>query len=303
MYEHILVPVDGSHESEAALGYVELLAAHQPSEVTVFQVADLDLDMADPKHQAFLHRMEAGAQEQARHYVNYVVTVLQEEGVTAHGAVALGRPADLILARVAEDKSDLVVMMSRGRSGLDRFRHGSVAWELRHRLTVPMLVAPAGPHAFTVQPWGAKPVITDILVPLDGSALAEQALPHAQALAAQLDADVHLLRVVTRPAAVAMDPAGIGYYFEIEHELVADAEQYLREKAGELGPAIQTEVRVVRGLPGQSILSYAEQLEHPMVCMTTHGRTGLGRVVLGSVAEKVAQESGVPVFLVRAQGG
>jgi len=194
-------------------------------------------------------------------------------------------------------------MMSRGRSGLDRFRHGSVAWELRHRLTVPILVVPAGPHAYTVQPWGTRPAITDILVPLDGSPLAEQALPPAQASATQLDADVHLLRVVSRPAAVAMDPAGLGYYFEIEHELVADAEQYLREKAGELGPAINTEVQVVWGLAGQSILSYAEQLEHPLVCMTTHGRTGLGRSVLGSVVEKVTQESGVPVFLVRALGG
>lgn len=301
MYERILAPLDGSHESEAALGYVELLARDRPVQVTVFQAADPGLDLEDPKHQLFRHKLEEAAQEQARHYLDYVVRVLQDEGVAAKAAVGLGRPADLILAKVAEEGSDLVVMMSRGRGGVERFRHGSVAWELRHRLTVPMLVVPSGPSAFAVQPWGMRPTITDVVVPLDGSALAEQALPHAKALAELVDANVHLVRALSRPGIAALDPSSLAYYFGIEREVMADAEQYLQQKAATLGQDLHVETRVLRGLPGQSILAYTEHLEHPVVCMTTHGRTGLGRVVLGSVAEKVTQESGVPVLLVRAQ--
>lgn len=301
MYEHILVPLDGSHESESSLAYVEVLAGHQPTKVTVLQVASTDVELTDPKHQIFLHKLEQNAVNQARHYVEYVAGVLEDESVSAQAAVAFGRPADKILEQAAATSADLVVMMSRGRSGFDRLTHGSVAWELRHRLTVPMLVVPAGPHAQVVQPWGDEAHVSDVVLPLDGSPLAEQAVPHANAMAARFGANVSLIRVVTRPTMAAIEPEALAYYFELEAELATTAEQYLQEQAARFDAGIEVTTKVVRGLPADALLQHVESLERPMVVMTTHGRSGLGRVVLGSVAEKVTQASGDPVLLVRAQ--
>ncbi len=300
MYDRMLIPLDGSHESEAALAYVELLAGRRPVEVTLFQAADTGLDVVDPKHELFKYKLEEAATQTAEEYLKYVVGVLRDEGVNAQYKVQLGRPADCILQAIEDTRADLVVMMSRGRSGIDRFRHGSVAWELRHRVMAPMLVVPSGPHAAVVQPWGAKPLLTDVVVPLDGSVVAEQALPHAAEMALRLDAPLHLLRVVTRAQMMAFEPGALGYYYDMENEMVQDAEAYLTEQAGKLPPGVRSTVQVVRGLPAPTILDMVERLGDALVCMTTHGRSGLGRVVLGSVAEKVTQESGMPVLLVRA---
>ena len=88
---------------------------------------------------------------------------------------------------------------------------------------------------------------------------------------------------------------------ELEAELATAAEQYLQAQAARFDAGIEVTTKVVRGLPADALLQHVESLERPMVVMTTHGRSGLGRVVLGSVAEKVTQASGDPVLLVRAQ--
>ncbi len=144
-----------------------------------------------------------------------------------------------------------------------------------------------------------------ILVPLDGSALAEMALPHAVALARSTGKSLMLLRVVPLPLAYnqaiwgAPVPTGV---WEISEEAAKSAQEYLARTAERLGHLnIEVNTQVLEGDPAAMIIAYTEQ--HPRVAtiaMSTHGRNGLGRWFFGSVAEKVLQAASVPLLLVRS---
>jgi nucleotide-binding universal stress UspA family protein len=136
------------------------------------------------------------------------------------------------------------------------------------------------------------------LVPLDGSRVAESVIPFVLQIAGPLDLDVALLWVVA-PAPPAVVDAGPVVVANIE-TLTADAEAYLLSFARELranGIRVTTEVRF--GDPVAEILGGVQQAQADLIIMTTHGRTGFGRLLFGSVAEGVLRHADVPVFLMR----
>lgn len=136
-----------------------------------------------------------------------------------------------------------------------------------------------------------------ILVPLDGSELAEQALPHALALAKAFGSDLHLVTVIS-VVTVEPVPGGIvGMSWERE---TAEAHDYLNAMAAqvlEAGPKC-TQI-VLHGDVAGSILDQAEEVGSDLIVMSTHGRSGLGRWVYGSIADKVLRHASVPVLLIR----
>lgn len=127
-----------------------------------------------------------------------------------------------------------------------------------------------------------------VLIPLDGSALSEQALEPARPLIDALQAKVVLLRVV--PA------RGTGADVEVEADEAGVAMQALEERLA--GQGLRCEARVVRGDPAERILSTAQALRPDYLAMATHGRSGVSRLVRGSVAERVVRHASVPVLLV-----
>ena len=145
-----------------------------------------------------------------------------------------------------------------------------------------------------------------ILLPLDGSKLAEAALHHASAMARRFQASLLLLEVVT-PAtfAATMDsfsasPAELTLAAEAEEISESSAEEYLAEVAHrpELkGIPVQTEV--VEGLAAEEIIRIAKASEIDLIVMSTHGRSGIRRLVFGSVADQVLREAGLPILLIR----
>ena len=142
-----------------------------------------------------------------------------------------------------------------------------------------------------------QPRYQTILVPLDGSALGELALPVAEALARQADAQLVLVRSVWRPESRHLDPV------QAQFEDVQAVKVYLADIAQRLGEQGLLVTRAFPTLPpAQSILSEIESHQADLVVMSTHGRTGLGRWIFGSVAEAVLARSPVPVWLVRGLG-
>ena len=136
------------------------------------------------------------------------------------------------------------------------------------------------------------------LVPLDGSIVAESIIPFVLQIAGPLDLDVKLLSVVV-PASPAVMEAGPVVVDNTER-LAAEAEAYLLPLARELranGVRVMTEVR--RGEPVAEILAGVREAQADLIIMTTHGRTGFGRLLFGSVAEGVLRRADVPVFLMR----
>ena len=152
-----------------------------------------------------------------------------------------------------------------------------------------------------------------ILVPLDGSRFASRALKYAQELARPLQAEIIVLQVV-KPAipvtgssgveAGMQGPASARIAVEIamneDKRNVSAARRYLSRKARELkAQDIQASHRVIVGDPAETIMAYAKKAKADLIIMTTHGKTGIVRAVMGSVADEVVRKSGKPVLVTR----
>lgn len=137
-----------------------------------------------------------------------------------------------------------------------------------------------------------------ILVPLDGSTLAEAALPHAEAIAKSEDAEIILLRVPIFPASgfFASEPS---LAVKIHEQEQAEAVNYINAKMQELKKAhIKVSVVTQDGAVPDTILAVAEETHADMIAMSTHGRTGVKRWLMGSVADKVVHHAHIPVMLI-----
>jgi len=136
--------------------------------------------------------------------------------------------------------------------------------------------------------------IKRILVPLDGSQCAETVLPKVEKLAVDLKVGICLLRVAYAHSFPGADPT------DAEVKVVREAEDYLKtveERLKAKGLKVDSHVRY--GNDAEEILDHAAMKDIDMVAMSTHGRSGVGRWLLGSVAEKILRHSPKPIFLVR----
>ena len=142
-----------------------------------------------------------------------------------------------------------------------------------------------------------------ILVPLDGSARAEHAIPVAARIARALGGSVILLRVATAPVDTGKYSATSGYVEETVDADLTGATSYLENIAGSNELAgIKTEVKTFTGAVAPAILSAAQSFHANLVVMCSHGYTGFKRWALGSVADKVTRHSPIPVFVLREGG-
>jgi len=148
-------------------------------------------------------------------------------------------------------------------------------------------------------------VYSRIVVPLDGSVLAEHALSHAKELAKSLDVPIHLLRVVdvTRlerygAYGLALEYAGLAEVAQEEERAAREYMQTVSEGATEAG--LNITIEILRGLVVPSLTQAANADD--LIVMASHGRTGLSRWFLGSVAEEVVRRSASPVLIVRSTG-
>ncbi|MBI3988360.1 MAG: universal stress protein [candidate division NC10 bacterium] len=229
----------------------------------------------------------------------------QEEefrGLSVRTTVRAGLVEDEILN--AAEGSDLIIMGTHGRIGLARTLLGSVTEKVARTAPCPVL-AVKHPEVNVELPWGrvlagrrkAKEglELQKVLVPLDGSTLAEGILPQVKELARPLGAQIVLVWVVVPPPSPGGGPA------DHERRAVDEAGAYLQAKRRELqAEGFKVEEVVREGDAAEKIIEYAEESDAGLIAMATHGRSGLGRWLLGSVAEKVLRGSDVPVLLYRA---
>ena len=151
-----------------------------------------------------------------------------------------------------------------------------------------------------------------ILVPLDGSRLSGKALSYAIEVGRRFDADVILMQVVppTSPAVLTTGDIGSPVVTEItlqnareqDERNISHAKRYIQGQLRKVkAQGIKGSQNVVMGIPANSIMGFCRKQDIDLVVMTTHGRSGLRRALLGSVADQVIRESGVPVLVVRAK--
>jgi nucleotide-binding universal stress UspA family protein len=280
MFKTIFVPLDGSALAEQALEVARPLALLDGAEVTLLRVPEATQVFipAESGYSVLYPDISAGqARAEAKEYLAETrATLGQVIKTQAHlgsGEVAAAIVDDAKLAR-----ADLIVMASDGYSGFTRWMLGSVAEKVLHAAPCPVLVI------------RQKPPGQRILIPLDGSRLAEQVLPAAMLVAMALHLPVTLLRVLPplAPEELAnMDEAERGLGARLQEEIRAEAEDYLHQTMKGYATATAINVALEGGNPARAILHYAETHGCDLIAMATHGRTGLRRWLYGSVTEKV----------------
>lgn len=302
MYRRILVPLDGTRFGDHALPYavdialrtgatLELVHVHhhhdyEPSLMALPQyqfqhIADVDVEQdraSEAEEGSYLE--QRAAEIELRYPLRVTTRVL-----TGSTAEAVAREAHEIVA-------DLVVLSSHARRGLERFRLGHLAHELVCSLNVPALCVRPSAEAAPI----AAPELRRVLVPLDGSTFSEQILDAVVPLIAMLGARATLLHILSpRPLlasgmrerrAIHTREQAIGYLREV-------AERYEERMLDPVLTALED------SQPGNVIASLLSLGEYDMAAMATHGRSGLSRLLLGSVAEEVLQHVDKPVLLFR----
>lgn len=299
MFRQILVPLDGSPLAEAVLPYVTRFSQAYEAQVTLATVIDAETMEVSQRHQQYLSQLSERTELHAREYLSGVGNRLRSKGLRAEETVLFGRPAESLVAHADTAGSDLIAMSTHGRSGLGRWISGSVADRVLHLSTVPLLVIRASDQGV---PDEVK--LTTLVAPLDGSQLAESVLPYVKDLARALALEVMLLQAVqiTASAYPGLDLAD--YPQALTEELEGAAASYLNGHAEQLTrEGIRCQARVLWGSPASAIANFAQALPDNLVAMSTHGRSGFGRAVLGSVADRVIRGSGDAVLVVRPGQG
>jgi nucleotide-binding universal stress UspA family protein len=303
MYKRLLIPLDGSERAEAILAHLTPFLARFNSELTVLVAVETpNVEQLDMFPKGAVDDMLAAAEGNAFDYAESVTNRLNQQGLQAHGTVRRGRPADVILDMAEEVDADLVAMSSHGYGGWKHLLHGSTAEQVLRASRAPVLVVKSYEHTeVESDPLRQLPLRPlrwrRILVPLDGSPDAENVLADAVELAKVQDSVIQLLRVGHFAPATGFYADTIPPLSDLKAE-----KAYLKEVANRYtSTGLQIDTEVTLGYPISAIVEYIKHNPVDLVAMTTHGRSGLSRWVLGSVAESLLRRVHVPVFLRRTQ--
>lgn len=295
MYRSILVPLDGSLSSEQSLPYAAGLARRSGA---ALQLAYVHTPLILGEGTLYLGTPDVQLWEEEKKYLQSVVVRLQKAGLGQVSAHVLEGPiAETLQEHTLGEGSDLIVMTTHGRGPASRFWLGSVADQLLHRVAMPLLLIRTREE---VAPPVDEPEVRNVLVALDGTPTAEQILQPAGALAKLMGASCTLLRVVPSvvPRVVYTEAAVDA---TLADKLRAEAHIYLQRVADSLrerGFAVQTRI-ITHAHPATAILNEAASGEHDLLALETHGRRGLPRLFLGSIADKVVRGATVPVLVHR----
>lgn len=287
--ERVLFPTDGSECAEDARRYAFHLADHVDASVHVIHVEERKVELADVidvREADILAELHAPYPEEESPMAEPRV----QERTVVHPSAAEG-----ILTYTAEHDTNLIVLGTHGRRGIRRFMLGSVAEEVLRRASCPVMTVGRGAKPPEAMEGG------HMLVPLGFSEYQDGLLAHAREIARIYGMKVTLLHVVEMWG--LPDVYGIGSKVPAPNKIAERTEGVLEKEAGELreqGMEVKVEVR--SGHAAKEILDTAADLDVDFLTIATHGRTGMERVLMGSVAENVIRQAPCPVFAVKPVG-
>ncbi|MFC6987780.1 universal stress protein [Haloplanus sp. GCM10025708] len=284
MCENILLPVDGSEESSDILHHTSEIARQMDATIQVLFVADTTRDSVTVVENTVVDALAQEGEDIVAD-AGETLTILGAEYETD---VVQGSPAPTIVEYAKRYDHDLVVMSTHGREGLSRDLRGSVSEKVVRLSFVPVLTARMQPDEQLVFPY------ENILIPTDGSAGATDAAQHGLALAASLDATVHALSIVDE-SSLGLDVRSAMSGDELEEVATAAVDDIVTDATARGLDAIG---HVERGSPADVILDSIKQNDIHATVMGTTGRSGIDRIILGSVAKQTVRTAPVPVITV-----
>ena len=316
MYRRMLVPLDGSKLAEEVFPYARELAGRLELDLFFLNVCSPEETQLLPMRQFYVDKMAETVCSRTCEIRGITKKPVGTKTIGTTGKVVVGYPAEEILKYAEENGIDIILMSTHGYSGIKRWALGSVAYKVLHASKIPFWLVRSGISEEVVyDKWPHR----TILVPLDGSKLAESALPHAEALAKQRGTqaiEILLLRVY-QP-----DPIPeVGYYIvetNYPEALRLKYEDYVRQETDRTkdichnylenmaevlkstGVKVRTEVLI--GNASEEIIKYANKNPFQLIVMASHGRAGINHMVFGSIAEKILLQTNTPIFIVIPQG-
>jgi len=308
MFHHVLVPLDGSVRAERALPVAAQIARATDGSLLLVRVVSSPIDYSGglPPIPVMNEQVIESEMQVAADYLTAIAARPLLAGIEIATEVLFGFPAQQLSEAARMQGSDLIVLCSHGRTGFARWALGSVARTLVHQSTTPVLVLRQEKELAHVEP--ARPLCT--LVPLDDSPLAEAALAPAQALTEALAAPgrgaLRLVQVVKAFQSTAAE----GFISELNEEAFRLARSYLaavvrrvESEVTERTPEVTSSVARAPDVVS-ALLDAAEQEGAggcDLIAISTHGRGGLERWVMGSVTERLLNASRFPILIVRPQ--
>jgi len=290
--KHILVPLDGSEFAEQALPAAEALCIAYESRLTLLTVKQKESFLKSIHFSLTFKGRRLSINGERETYLQKIENSLKAKGIEVDHTIRTGEVAESINGLVKEIGVDMVVISSHGRSGVSRLLLGSVANQVLQQATCPIMVV----HPIEgVTP--AVPKFKKLLVTLDGSEFAERVLPYVKA--SVIFESVVLLISVPQVPEAEMYGAVVNEIQELREHAETEAKEYLEGVSTNLQKAgVNTTVIVTGSRPAQTIVSVAQKEKVDVIMMATHGRGGMDSLVVGSVAERIVQNTCCPVFLV-----
>lgn len=281
MIERIVVPLDGSLTAEAILPQVRRVLHRNDSEILLVRAVSLSpLETSISAAEVAL-----GA---AREYLSGQKEKLERSGARVRCVARMGPTADVILDLVKEERATLIALATHGASGVSRLLLGSVAEEILRRSPVPVLAVRPFWTRDWIPPSGTeRPALRNLLVPVEGNDRSVESLPGILELAKLFDMRIVLLRVLDGHR---RKPPSEEERAEAAKQLQALA--WTIERRG-----VEALTLVEAGDPARQILDAIRAHSIDLIAMTTRGRSGLGRLLAGSVTERVLRSAAVPLLI------
>ena len=287
MFKRVLVPLDQSALSERVLPIARCFAENFGSKIDLIYVVPTDTETLPAG-------VKSDVRKEGEAYLKRMVDSLSsaKKGIEIEANVVEGYPASEIIEHAESQGDTLILMSTHGYSGLQRLLLGSVADKVVQAAKNPVLLVPARAK----NPKGELVEFERLIIPLDGSKLAESILPHAIKMCKTLKMELILVR--------SYHPSFPGSTIRMHDvsKIVHDsAENYIKETAEKLKKEGLKNVtyKVLKGLPAEQITDLAIETPNSVTALCTHGRHGISRWMLGSVASAVIHSAEVPVLVIR----
>jgi nucleotide-binding universal stress UspA family protein len=293
MYKKMLVPLDGSKIGEAVLPFVKELTSRLKLTTTCLHICESKEDQFSLMRSAYIKGVADNLKDQ-------LVEVGQEIDVCSE--IKYGDINEEILNHARKSETDLILMATHGRSGVSRWVLGSVALKVLRSADVPVWLVRAG------APVGGDWPKVNVIVALDGSKLAEYVLPYVIGFAKQwgsTSAEVILTSVCQTPVMPSdfsdeMEKVWEGKKRQEVDIARCEIQEYLAgvtERLADTGIKVKSEI--LMGKVADEIVNYVATTPYSVIAMSTHGRSGIGRWVYGSIAERILVGASSPILLVR----
>ena len=317
MFTKVLVPLDGTEISEGIIPFITQLARGLKMGVVLATAVQLDArlvtyldrmadNLAEPvtgrergNRPAASEQLKESLAREIKGRLEKLADKIALEGIPVEAAVDFGSVSDTLIQMAQDSECDLIAMSTRGRGGVASGLLGSVTYNILQESPMPVLaITPERARRH----WDADYSINRIIVPLDGSEFAETALPHAVSLSQNMDMGITLVHVLSSDNLMYTNRYGARESLRRAMEDIREnAQGYLSGVVSRLSDeGLDVSAEIVHGRPASTISEIARATDHDMIALTTHGRSGISRLLLGSVAEAILRESGDPVLIVRS---